>query len=1132
MTRHCNGCMVTSSAIMVCYLLVLLSLPPLQAQTSSATLTGTVRDSSGAGLANAHVKVVNLGTQALREVDANSEGDYRFPFLAAGDYSLTATAAGFRTRMIQKLTLTVQQTARLDLDMEVGVVEQAVEVKDVVPLLNSETATLGQVIDSKRILELPLNGRQFLELALLVPGVTTGNGGPQNGQNSLFQRPGQDSSISVSGGRAQNNNFLLDGITNTDGDVNAYIFSPSVEAIQEFKVETSNYSAEFGRSSSGQINIVTKSGSNEPRGTVYHFLRNDALDARPFNNPNKLPQFGFNQFGFALGGPVKKDSTFFFLNYEGIRRVQGQSRVSTVPLTAPRLGDFAGFAPIYDPLTLRADASDPAGRRLTREPFPNNRIPAQRLSPIATNVLGSLVPQPNLPGRINNLLDTRNQRQRNNQGTLRMDQRVGNRGMLFGRYSLSNETGFVPTALPGAGTDSAVRAMHAAVGYTHTIHSNLVNELRVGFARLRLERLSENAFKRDIVGELGISGVQFGGPQVWGIPSFTIPGYAALGDDNFFLPMRLRNNTYHIANNLSWNLGRHNVRVGGEIRRFEFNIIQIFTPRGDFRFTPNFTNRYAGTQAGDTTGDGLASMLLGLPVQQRRTVGTANAYLRQHSAAGYLQDDWKLNGRLTLNLGVRYEFTSPFYDKYDRLSNVSFKGLRTLTALRPEDYGRVDVPVVLAGRNGTPRGLTSSDYNNWAPRFGLAYRPDNAGKWVVRLGGGMFYGAQDGEHYGRTSINIPFVVSDIQDSNTFIPEIPQIGFTIAPQIGGNGLRNVFVGIDENLRTPYSIQWNSSVQRQIGTRMAAEVAYVGSVSHKLDTRNAYNDVPPAPGAIDARRPHQNLITPDVSGLGNLLPAPVVGRTVLAGTIENQVNRVSANYHGFHSKLQYKLTNGLSFLTAYTWAKAISDGNSYRRQGFQGELAQDFLNVSERALTGFDVRHRLVVNFLYQIPFCQTKDGCFGSAVARTVLGGWQWNGIVQAQTGFPFTVLLASSTANNGRATRANAVVGQDPRLPEAQRSPAQYLNVAAFAAPAPFAVGNLGVNTVPGPGLWTMDTSLFKNFAIRERLSLQFRGEFFNALNHPNWAQPIATFGVAQFGTITGQSTPPRQVQLALKLLF
>ncbi len=1104
----------------------------LVAQTSTATLVGTVDDPSGSAVPNAKIAIQNLANQARREFTTSTSGDYRFPFLQPGEYSITVEATGFSTKFIKQVTLGVNQTARVDISLELGQSNQVVEISELVPLLNSETSSLGQVIESKQILDLPLNGRQFLELALLVPGVTTGNGGPQNGQSSLFQRPGQDSSISVSGGRAQNNNYLLDGVTNTDGNVNAYIISPSVEAIQEFKVETSNYSAEFGRSSSGQINLISKSGSNQIRGSAYHFLRNNALDARPFNTPNQLPKFRFNQFGAALGGPVLKDRTFFFWNYEGFRRVQGQSRVSSVPPAAPRTGNFAGFPAIHDPTTLRPDSSDPTGRRQVRDPFPNGIIPRNRFNAIADRTLTALVPQANLAGRVNNLLDEREQRQRNNQGTLRLDQRLGSRGLLFGRYSLSNETGFVPTSLPGSGTLSAVRAVHAVIGHTQSITPNIANELRLGYGRLRLERLSENAFRRDIVGELGIPGVQFGGPQVWGVPSFSIAGYTALGDDNFFLPMRLRNNTYHLVNNLSWTRGRHNLKMGGEVRHFQFNIIQIFTPRGDFRFNANFTNRFAGTQTGaDPTGDALASFLLGLPFQQRRTVGTANAYLRQNSFAGYFQDDWKLTSTLTLNFGIRYEFNSPFYDKFDRLSNVSMKSIRTLTALRPEDFGRVDVPVLLAGRNGTPRGLTSSDYNNWGPRGGVAWRPRE--RWVIRAGTGLFYGSQDGEHYGRTSINVPFVVSDIQDSDAFIPQIPSIGFTIPPQIGGNTLRNVFVGIDENLRTPYSVQWNAALQRQLTSAISLETAYVGSVSHKLDTRNAYNDAPPATGGLDGRRPHQRLLLPDLSSLPpGILPAPVAGSTILAGTIENQVNRVSANYHAMHAKIQYRSSSGISGLVAYTWAKAISDGNSYRRQGSQGELAQDFLNVSERALTGFDVRNRLVANFVYQIPFCRTSATCFGGSAARLLLGGWQWNGIFQAQTGFPFTVLLANATANNGRATRANVVAGQSGSLPSDERSAGRFFNTSAFSAPAPFTLGNSGVNNVTGPALWSADTSLHKNFAIGERFSVQFRSEFFNVFNHPSLATPNSLLGVAQFGTVTAQSIPPRQVQFALKLLF
>jgi hypothetical protein len=1060
-------------------------------------------------------------------------GEYRFPALQAGEYSIEVTAPGFRTEKIRVVPLQVNQVARVNVRVTPGSVNESVQVEAAVPLLNTETAALGEVINTRRILELPLNGRQFLELALLVPGVTGGNGGPQSGSSSLFQRPGQNASLSVSGGRAQNNNYLLDGTTNTDGNVNTYVISPSVDAIQEFKVETGNYSAEFGRSSSGQINIITKSGTNEFHGSIYHFLRNDAFDARPFNNPGELPAFRFNQFGATVGGPIRRDSTFFFLNFEGLRRVQGQSRIQSVPVSAQRLGDFSGGTPIYDPGTTRPDPSDPTGRRLIRDQFPGNVIPLIRQDPVARRMLAELIPAANLSGRTNNLLDTRNERQRNNQSSGRIDQRVGRNGFLFGRHTVSNETGFVPTGLPGSGSLSAVRAQHFTLSETHTFSPVVVNELRLGFARLRLERLSENAYKRDVVSELGVPGVQFGGPEVWGIPSVTIPGYSVIGDDNFFLPMRLRNNTYQVVNTLTWNRGAHNLRFGGEIRRFQFNILQIFTPRGDFRFSSNYTTRFAGTGGNDPTGDALASFLLGLPSQQRRTVGTANAYLRQTALAGFVQDDCKVSRDLSLNLGLRYEYTSPFVDKYDRLSNVSLKNIPTLNDVVAQNaIGQYPVPIVLAGQNGTPRGLTRSDFNNFAPRVGIAWRPFGSNVWVLRAGAGIFYGAQDGEHYGRTSINLPFVQSDIQTSDAFMPEIRGIGITIDPQIGGNNLRNVFVGIDENLRTPYSQQWSFAIQRQIGSSTAAEVAYVGSVSHKLDTRNAYNDALPGSGNLDARRLHQVLLLPDVSSLRpGTLPAPVAGTTVLAGTIENQVNRVSANYHALHAKVEQRLSRGFSFMGSYTWAKSISDGNSYRRQGFQGELAQDFLNVSERALTGFDVRHRFVANGLFELPVCRTGGACAGSRLLRGILGGWQINGLFQAQTGFPFTVLVANSAANNGRATRANVVAGVSPELPDG-RSAARWFNTGAFAAPLPFTLGNSGVNNVFGPGMWTLDSSLMKTFALTEQYRLQFRTELFNTFNHVNLDQPNSSLGSPQFGTVTGQRVPPRQIQFALKLLF
>ena len=531
-------------------------------------------------------------------------------------YTVEAELQGFRKQVIRGVNLQVDQIARIDIALETGNLTQTVEVAGEAPLVNTEAPALGHVIENRRVLTLPLNGRQFLELTLQVPGVTTGNGGPQSGDSTLFSRPGQNSSISVSGGRSQNNSFLLDGTQNTDPDVNAYVVSPSVDTVQEFKMETHNYSAEFGRSSGGQINVVTKSGRNELHGSAYEFLRNDAVDARPFNNPGKLPAFRRNQFGATLGGPVVRNRTFFFAGYEGFRRVEGQSRTVTVPTAGQRRGDFAGGTLIFDPATTASDPSDSTGRRLLRTQFPNNIIPAIRLNSVATRIIDGFVPAPTSAGAANNYLDTRSSRQRNNQESLRIDHRFSDKDLLFGRHSVSNESSFVPIGLPGSGTYARVRAQNLTLSETHIFGPALVNELKFGYLRLRLERLSENAFKRDIVGEIGIPGVQFGGPQVWGVPSVTIPGVATIGDDNFFLPMRLRNNTFQAVDSLSWTRGKHLLKFGAEVRRPQFNIIQIFTPRGDFRFANGFTTRWAGTVTGDNTGSATASFLLGLPVQR------------------------------------------------------------------------------------------------------------------------------------------------------------------------------------------------------------------------------------------------------------------------------------------------------------------------------------------------------------------------------------------------------------------------------------------------------------------------------------------------------------------------------------
>ncbi len=653
---------------------------------------------------------------------------------------------------------------------------------------------------------------------------------------------------------------------------------------------------------------------------------------------------------------------------------------------------------------------------------------------------------------------------------------------------------------------------------------------RSAFCACASSGLSENAFKRDIIGELGIEGVQFGGPQVWGVPSVTLAGYSVIGDDNFFLPMRLRNNTYQALDNLTWIRGKHTFKFGGEVRLPYFNIIQIFTPRGDFRFNANFTTRYAGTVSGDKTGSSVASFLLGLPVQQRRTVGVNPSYLRQQTFGGYVQDEWKVSSRVTLNIGIRYDFTSPWVDKYDRLSTVSFLQLPTINEIAARnELGKYEVPIVLAGKNGTPRGLTTSDRNNFAPRFGFAWRPAVSKALVIRGGYGLYYGATDGEHVGRVSLNAPFVISDTQDSDAFNPQIFGIGFTTPPSIGGP-LTQTFVGLGQNLRTPYTHQWNLAVQREMVRNLSLEVAYVGSGSHKLDYRDAMNDAVLGSTALQTRRLFQYMVLPE--GMDVDLPGPVLNRRIPTGTLEIQTNRVNSNYHALQSKLERRFADGLSFMTSYTFSKTIADGNSYRRQGTQGELAQSFLQNRERGLAGFDVRHRFVTSAIYTLPF--GKGRRFGSTnnVVDVILGGWQLSGIFQTQTGFPFTVLLSSATANNGRSTRPNIVAGEDTALPADQRSLTHYFNAAAFTAPAPFQPGNSGVMNVVGPGQHSLDTGLSRSVRILEGHSLQIRVEFFNVYNHPSWGQPNSSMGSSGFNTISSQSVPPRQLQFGVKYLF
>jgi hypothetical protein len=1085
-------------------------------QSATGTMVGTARDASGAVLPNVGIRVTNEQTNQSMSVTTDSLGNYTVPLLKPGVYSVAAELSGFRRFLRSGIVLQVEQTARVDISMELGDLSQAVEVTGLAPLLQTENSTVGSVIDDRKIVELPLNGRSFIELALLVPGVARAGGA---------QGPW---ALTVDGGRPQNNNFLLDGTQNTDGDFNKAIVNPSVDVIQEFKVQTSNYSGEFGRAGAGQINVVTKSGTNEFHGTVYEFHRNSAFDARSITSPQKLPNFIRHQFGFTTGGPIVKNKTFFFVNYEGVRRVQGQSAINSVPTAPARVGDFSGLPTIYDPDTSRSNPDfnpalpvSPANPRLLRDPFPNNRIPANRIDSITRQVL-EFVPMPNLPGETNNYLDTRSARQDDNQYSVRVDHQLRSNNMMFARYSENNGDTFSPGSLPGFGTNFLIRPKNLTISDIHVFRPTLLNEFKFGFARLYESDLHENAFGEDYITELGIPGVGFGGEAARGLPQFSVRNYVAFGDGTFALPRLLRNNTFQWIDNLTWVRGRHTVRTGFEARRFRYNLQAWYQSRGFFQFSEGFTTR---TATNDGTGHPMASYLIGLPFFSQRQVGQTLIDTRSTTLAGYVQDDFKVSTRLTLNLGLRYELNTPLADVNHRLPNVDFANL---TEGKPT--------IFIGGQLDYPAGLVFTDKNNWAPRLGFAFRPFASAGTVIRGGYGVFHGADDGNTYFNNVRAVPSIIPHTIQSDNFVPEIFEIGFSTKARLGDPNIITTYGPIDMNLRTGYVQQFGLNMQHQLSGSLLVDIGYVGTIAKKLQRSRPFNNASPGSGSINPRRPFQAFRIADGTQLSSEFE--VVSLTIPIGAGQILENSASSAYHGLQALLERRFSQGFTFMTSYTFSKSLTDAPSFRSASQESDTAMDPTNLRlEWGRLGWDSTHRFVTSHVYELPFGPgQKFGAGTAGLVKHLIEGWQLAGIWQLQSGNPFTVSVSGDLANigapNNNTNRANLVAGQPADLARDERTTQKWFNTAAFTTPPSFTFGNVGRNTVDGPGLISIDLSVAKNTKLTETAGLQFRAEFFNLPNHPNFSTPGRFVNTPQFGTITGQRIPARQIQFGLKVVF
>jgi hypothetical protein len=1084
------------------------------AQSDTASLSGTVTDPGSAVIAGGKVTLRNMATGNQRTVLSDIQGIYHFSLLIPGTYEISVEAPGMKKYHAQDIPVNVAQPARVDVQMEIGSNMEIVEVSTPALLLNADTAAQGTVIKEDKIVSLPLNGRQFLQLALLVPGANAGGRAVQQDQF----RQGLIGGLSVSGGRTNNTAFLLDGAVNIDPDYSSLSYSPSVDSIAEFQVQTGIFPAEYGRASGGQVNVVTKSGSNSLHGSAFEFLRNNSLDARPFNLPTpKLPEYHRNQFGATAGGPAIRSRLFWFFSYEGLRLRQAGAGLTTVtvPSALQRAGDFSGTkGGIFDPDTLQNG---------TRTPFPGNVIPAQRINPLALAAVKAM-PLPTIGTtqfvNSNGLLI-----QGNNNYSGRVDYMFASKYTVFGRYSGAEEDAIIPATVTGRDNINNVRPQNLVAGSTATFRVNFVNELRVSYSRYRqVNGLPEPSFD--------LNGTQAR------LPQFLPAGYPIMGGAGSFTGttaggiVQIRDNNYQIYDNVFWQHGRHSVKFGGEILQVNYNRYEAPSTLSNYQFTNGFTTRTANN---DGTGDALASMLLALPATSNRSVGPSRIDGRQWSYSGYIQDDFRIVPKLTVNIGLRYELAPPMYDTRQQMSSIDYSNVPSPGQIFASGKTAYYAPTLfICGQNGSPRGCAHTDYNNFAPRLGVVWAATP--KTVIRAGGGIFYSNNDMNPLFRLAAGLPDNLIQTLTSNNFVPQYRGLDIFGPAIVGPVQIQQA--GIDINQRTSYDMQWTFTVQRELWHKLAFEVGYLASLGLKLEQNVQPNNAQPGLGAVDPRRPYAALQYASGTQFPNYVS--VVGNTVPVGFINYLPHSAQSNYESMFVRLEKPFTNGLSWLTSYNFSKAITNAPQFRNaggvNGSENSPAQDAFNLrAERGLAYYDTRHRLVNTVVYQLPFGRDKRFVRYGLLSK-VIGGWETSGIVTAQSGFPFTLNLRGDTAGVGAGTggifvRPNYISGTQWQLDSSQQSTSRFFNTAAFSSPTAGAFGSLGRNTIIGPSQVNADVILARYIRVKEGIRLQFRAEFFNAFNHPNYLLVGRIVNDPTFGQVLSQYDP-RQLQFGLKLTY
>ncbi len=1128
----------------------------------TAQITGRITDSSGAVIRGANITVTQVDKGVKRDATSSEEGYYTVPLLQPGTYEVTTETAGFKPVTRSGITLRVEQVARIDFTLEVGGVQEKVTVTGEPPLLEASTSSVGQVVDNQKIVDLPLNQRDPLTLALLTPGVI---GSVGRGFTGLR--------ISINGGRMATNEILLDGIPSAppiNVSNNATVV-PSVDAVQEFRVQTSNYSAEFGLSGGGIINLIYKSGTNELHGSLYEFLRNSVLDANNFfANRNGVPLASFkrNQFGGSIGGPVVlpgydgHNKTFFFASYEGLRERAGANLLSTVPTEAMRRGDFSQFRDaagqpilIFDPVTTRA-----AGSGFVRDAFPGNTIPANRIDPVARNILG-YYPLPNRPGDantgLNNLAASGSAPYDINQWDVKIDQNLSDRQRFAARVSRSvHDNTFLPVFFRGGDTALAQNSLAAttvshnvAFDYNLIVSPTYLINFRAGYARLIFDvRTPSDGFDPT---QLGFPTSLRDNLDQLIFPRIEPQGYYPVGHGQAVTgPGSAENFVWNLANTKT--VGSHQLKFGGELRlrrnnnREHGNLAQFNFPRG---FTQGPNPQVA------SGGDGFASFLLGvgggLSTKNRKINSTQSFYY-----GFYLNDDWKATSKLTFNLGLRYDLNIPLTERFDRLNYLDLEVPHPLGAQIRDKPGFSECPACANLQGGLifaseqDRNLTKTARDNFAPRFGFAYQALK--KTVVRGAYGIFYSTSGtastiGANGYRTIT--PFLGSlDGFTPNHYLRDPFPNGFL---PIDGNSLGLMtFVGLDpsapqRNSVAPYTQNWNFGIQHELPGSILIDASYVGSRGvNLLDGFVAANQLDPRHLALGPRLLEQ-VPNPFFGSIntGTLSQRTVQRRFLLRPFPQfNSVSPINVNgsssfYHSFQLKVEKRLSAGLSLLLAYTAGKLIDDASQQNGNfGGEGVRQNSFDRRGDRSIAVYDISQRLVISYIYELPFGRGRSfGADWNRAADVVLGGWQINGITSFQTGQPLTISAPNTCNcfNNGLRPNISGSAKLDGPVKERLTG---YFNTSVFSQPALYNFGNAS-RTLPdvrSHGVRNWDFSLFKNFRILEGLNVQFRAEAFNLLNRVQFSFPDQNFGNLGrgFGQINSQANAPRQVQFGLKILF